>query len=75
MAVITRIELGPRICSDGKPSMRESVRRSFGRLRAVARAWRRLIAREPPRTTAERRLAAMLYGKFEAARLDDLFER
>jgi len=37
-------------------------------------AWRRLLALEAPRTTAERRLAAMLfvvlYGKFEAARLD-----
>jgi superfamily II DNA or RNA helicase/HKD family nuclease len=42
-------------------------------------AWRRLVALEPPRTTAERRLAAMLfvvlYGKFEAARLDDLLEK
>jgi hypothetical protein len=37
-------------------------------------AWRRLIALEAPRSTAERRLAAMLfvvlYGKFEAAQLD-----
>jgi superfamily II DNA or RNA helicase/HKD family nuclease len=37
--------------------------------------WRRLVALETPRSTAERRLAAMLfvilYGKFEAARLDD----
>lgn len=38
-------------------------------------AWARLVALEPPRTTRKRRLAAMLfvilYGKFEAARLDE----
>jgi superfamily II DNA or RNA helicase len=41
--------------------------------------WRRLVALEPPRTTADRRLAAMLfvvlYGRFEAARLDAVLER
>lgn len=40
--------------------------------------WRRLVALEPPRTTVERRIAAMLfvvlYGKFEAARLDERFD-
>ena len=38
--------------------------------------WRRLVALDPPRTAVERRLAAMLlvvlYGRFEAARLEDL---
>ena len=38
--------------------------------------WRRLLALEPPRTEVERRLAAMLfvvlYGRFEAARLETL---
>lgn len=39
--------------------------------------WRRLVALERPATEPERRLAAMLfvvlYGKFEAARLDEVF--
>jgi superfamily II DNA or RNA helicase/HKD family nuclease len=41
--------------------------------------WRRLVALEPPRSLLERRIAAMLfvvlYGKFEAARLDEIFAR
>ena len=42
-------------------------------------AWRRLVALDPPRTSLERRIAAMLfvvlYGRFQAARLDDLLAR
>ncbi len=42
-------------------------------------AWRRFVEAEPPETTADRRIAAMLfvvlYGKFEAARLDELWAR
>lgn len=42
-------------------------------------AWSRFTALESPKTEAERRLAAMLfvilYGRFEAARLDEQFER
>ncbi len=41
--------------------------------------WRRLVALEPPRSAVERRVAAMLfvvlYGRFEAARLDELLVR
>lgn len=42
-------------------------------------AMKRLVALEPPRSEAERRLAAMvfvsLYGRFEAVRLDELLAR
>ncbi len=42
-------------------------------------AWRRLAALEPPRTELERRFAAMLfvvlYGRFKADGLDELFAR
>jgi superfamily II DNA or RNA helicase/HKD family nuclease len=42
-------------------------------------AMKRLVALEPPRSESERRLAAMvfvtLYGRFEAARLDELLAR